>query len=47
VGLLKSYSQFFLPLEGGGSEVGVKKFPLTPTLSHAGERESKVKNDYF
>jgi hypothetical protein len=36
-------SAFFLPLEGGGSEVGVKICPLTPTLSHDGERENEVK----
>jgi hypothetical protein len=39
-------SLFFLPLEGGGSEVGVKILPLTTTLSHGGERESDEKNDY-
>jgi len=27
--------------------VGVKFSPLTPTLSHGGERENEVKSDYF
>jgi hypothetical protein len=40
-------SAFFLSLEGGGSEVGVKICPLTPTLSHDGERENEVKYDYY
>ena len=46
-GILKSPSPFFLPLEGGGPEVGVKFSPLTPTLSHGGERENKVESDYI
>ena len=37
VELLKSSSQFFLPLEGGGQEVGVKFSPLTPALSSFGK----------
>jgi hypothetical protein len=27
--------------------VGVKFYPLTPTLSHDGERENEVKGDYI
>jgi hypothetical protein len=27
--------------------VGVKLIPLTPTLSHGGERENEVKSDYL
>jgi len=27
--------------------VEVKLFPLTPTLSHGGERENEVKSDYI
>jgi hypothetical protein len=37
VELLKSSSQFFLPLEGGGQKVGVKFSPLTPALSTFGK----------
>jgi hypothetical protein len=37
VELLKSSSQFFLPLEGGGQEVGVKFSPLTPAISSFGK----------
>ena len=33
----KSPSPSFLPLEGGGPEVGVKFSPLTPTLSSFGK----------
>ena len=46
-GIRKSRSLFFLPLEGGGPEVGVKLCPLTPTLSHGGERENEVKSDFI
>ena len=37
VELLKSSSQFFLPLGGEGQEVGVKFSPLTPALSSFGK----------
>jgi len=47
VGLQKSSSPFFLPLEGGGPEVGVNSSSLTPTLSHGGERENKVESGYI